>query len=96
MNEIVRMASVKPILYGVIKIVRRDGYEGVVDLRPVIASGEIVEFLRAERDRFADVAIDEFGHRLLWIADDGEEVDPGTESLRSRSERQGEPLRIAG
>ena len=46
MNEIIRMKSVEPVLHGVVKIVWLDGYEAIVDLRPVIASGGIFESLR--------------------------------------------------
>jgi len=46
MNEITRMKSVEPVLYGVLKIAWLDGYQGVVDLRSLLADGEIFEFLR--------------------------------------------------
>ena len=55
MSEIIRMASVEPVLFGVVEIAWRDGFEAIVDLRPVIAEGEIVQFLRRSPERFRDV-----------------------------------------
>ena len=45
MSEIVRMRSIEPVLFGVVKIVWLDGFEAIVDLRPVIAEGELFAFL---------------------------------------------------
>jgi hypothetical protein len=95
MNEIVRMRSVDPIVFGVVKITWLDGLEAVVDLRPVIAEGEIFEFLRMAPDRFRDVKLEEFGHSIFWLDDDGDEIDFGSDSLRRRAVRQAEILRLA-
>jgi hypothetical protein len=95
MSEIVRMRSVEPVLYGVVKIVWQDGYAGVVDLRPVIAVGDMFAFLRDAPERFQTVALDEFGHSIRWIDDAGDEVDFGSDALRRRAERQAEILRLA-
>jgi Protein of unknown function (DUF2442) len=95
MSEIIRMKSVEPILYGVLKIVWLDGYEAIVDLRPVIADGAIFEFLRSTPARFADVKLEDYGHSIFWIDDRGDEVDFGADSLRIRAERQAAILRLA-
>ena len=95
MSEIFRMASVEPVVYGVVKIAWLDGYEAIVDLRPVIAEGEIFEFLRRTPDRFRDKRLGEFGHKIEWIDDDGDEVDFGSDSLRRRAIRQAALLRLA-
>jgi hypothetical protein len=95
MSEIIRMASVEPVVYGVVKIAWLDGFEAIVDLRPVIAEGEIFEFLRRSPERFGDVRLGEFGHTIEWIDDDGDEVDFGSDSLRRRAIRQAEILRLA-
>ena len=95
MSEIIRMASVEPVVYGVVKIAWLDGFEAVVDLRPVIADGDIFEFLRRSPERFRDVRLGEFGHTIEWIDDDGDEVDFGSDSLRRRAVRQAEILRLA-
>ncbi len=95
MSEIVRMKSVEPILYGVLKIAWLDGYEGLVDLRPVLAEGQMFEFLRNSRERFNEVKLEEYGHTVYWVDDEGDEIDLGSDSLRRRAERQAEILRLA-
>ena len=95
MSEITRMRSVEPVLFGVVKIVWLDGFEAIVDLRPVIAVGDIFAFLRGAPERFGAVALDEHGHSIRWIDDQGDEVDFGSDSLRRRAERQAEILRLA-
>jgi len=95
MNEIIRMKAVEPVLYGVLKITWLDGFEAIVDLRPVIAGGEVFEFLRESPARFNDVKLEEYGHSIFWLDDDGDEVDFGSDSLRRRAIRQAEILRLA-
>jgi hypothetical protein len=95
MNEIVRMKSVEAVLYGVVKIAWMDGYEAIVDLRPVISEGEMFEFLRRSPDRFDRVKLSEFGHSIVWLDDEGDEIDFGSDSLRRRAERQAAILRLA-
>ncbi|HUZ91660.1 MAG TPA: DUF2442 domain-containing protein [Methylocella sp.] len=95
MSEIIRMTSVEPILYGVVKITWLDGYEAVVDLRPVIAEGDVFAFLRGSPERFSAVKLAEFGHAICWLDNDGDEIDFGSDSLRRRAERQAEILHLA-
>jgi len=95
MSDIVRMKSVEAILYGVVKIVWLDGFEAIVDLRPVISEGEMFEFLRRSPDRFGDVKLSDFGHSIYWLDDEGDEIDFGSDSLRRRAERQAAILRLA-
>lgn len=95
MSEITRMRTVEPVLFGVVKIVWLDGFQAIVDLRPVIGVGRIFAFLRDAPERFGAVALDEFGHAIHWIDDEGDEVDFGSDALRRRAERQAEILRLA-
>jgi hypothetical protein len=95
MSEIIRMTSVGPVLNGVVKIIWLDGYEAVVDLRPVIAEGDAFALLRGSPERFNSLKLAEFGHAITWLDNDGEEVDFGSGSLRRRAERQAEILRLA-
>ena len=95
MSEIIRMQSVEPVLFGVVKIVWLDGFEAIVDLRPVIAASDLFAFLRDARERFGAVTLDEFGHSIRWTDDEGDEVDFGSDALRRRAERQAEILRLA-
>jgi hypothetical protein len=66
----------------------------VVDLRPIIAQGRIMTWLQQPRN-FAKVQIDEFGHHVFWIDDDGREIDFGADALRSDAERQAELHKMA-
>jgi hypothetical protein len=68
MSEIIRMKSVEPVLHGVVKVVWLDGYEAIVDLRPVIAEGDIFAFLRGSPERFDEVKLAEFGHATTMMA----------------------------
>jgi hypothetical protein len=95
MSEIIRMQSVEPVLFGVVKIVWLDGFEAIVDLRPLIAASDLFAFLRDARERFGAVTLDEFGHSIRWIDDEGDEVDFGSDALRRRAERPAEILRLA-
>ncbi len=95
MSEILRMKSVEPVLYGVLKIVWFDGYDAIVDLRPVISDGEIFAFLRSSPERFNTVKLEDYGHSIYWLDDEGDEIDFGSDSLRRRAERQAEILRLA-
>jgi len=89
------MKSVEPVLHGVVKIIWLDGYEAIVDLRPVIAEGDIFAFLRGSPQRFNAVTLAEYGHAIYWLDDDGDEVDFGSDQLRRRAERQAAILRLA-
>lgn len=96
MTEIIRMSAVEPVLYGVVKIRWMDGYEAVVDLRPVLAEGDIFEFLRRSPERFMSVKLEDYGHSIYWLDDEGDEIDFGADSLRLRAESQAELHRRAG
>jgi hypothetical protein len=95
MTDIIAMHSAEPVIYGVVKIVWKDGFAGVVDLRPLLAKGEMFEFLRATPNRFNDLKLEEHGHKIYWLDDAGEEIDFGSDSLRQRAERQAGLLHLA-
>lgn len=95
MTEIVAMQSVEPVIFGVVKIVWTDGFAGVVDLRPLLSKGEMFEFLRATPARFDDVKLEDHGHKIFWLDDQGDEIDFGSDSLRQRAERQAGLLHLA-
>ena len=46
MTDIIAMHSAEPVLFGVVKIIWKDGFAGIVDLRPMLAKGEMFNFLR--------------------------------------------------
>ena len=48
MTEITPIKLVEPVLYGVVKIEWSDGFAGIVDLRPVLAQGDIFAERRSD------------------------------------------------
>jgi hypothetical protein len=95
MTEMIAIESAEPVIYGVVKIVWKDGFAGIVDLRPLLARGEMFEFLRTLPIRFNDLKLEEYGHKIYWLDDQGDEIDFGSDSLRQRAERQAGLLHLA-
>jgi hypothetical protein len=89
------MHSAEPVIFGVVKIVWKDGFAGIVDLRPLLAKGEMFEFLRTDPARFDDLKLEEHGYKIFWIDGQGDEIDFGSDSLRQRAERQASLLHLA-
>lgn len=89
MTLLPRMTSVEPIIHGVLKIVWNDGYEGVVDLRPLIAKGRIFDYVRVP-ENFVKVELEECGHSIYWLDETGYMIDLGADSLRRDAEAQAE------
>ena len=94
-KKLPRIETVKPVMFGVLKLVFDDGYEGVVDLRPLLANGEIFAFLRADPARFMKVRREKFGHSVFWTDDEGDVVDLGADSLRRDAEKQAALIALA-
>jgi hypothetical protein len=94
-KKLPRLVTAEPVIHGVLKITWNDGYEGVVDLRPVIARGKIFTYLQ-EPGNFEKLTIGEYGHGIVWVNDQGEEIDFGSDSLRQRAEKQAELHLAAG
>ncbi|GLK74981.1 hypothetical protein GCM10008171_02350 [Methylopila jiangsuensis] len=84
-----RIVSAEPVIHGVLKIVWNDGYEGVVDLRPVISRGRIFTYLQ-DRENFRKLSVEDFGHSVGWTDADGAEIDFGSDTLRMKAESQAE------
>ena len=91
MSEMLRIVSAEAVLHGVLKITWNDGYEGIVDLRGTISSGEIFEHIRNPTN-FLDVKVESFGHSIYWGKEDDEEVDFGCDRLREIAEEQAATL----
>ncbi len=90
MSDTPRITSAEAVLYGVLKLVWNDGYEGIVDLRGTIADGEIFEPIR-NPENFKKVRVEEYGHHIYW-GDEDDGVDFGAERLREIAEEQAELL----
>jgi Protein of unknown function (DUF2442) len=95
MNDILRITLAEPVVQGVLKLVWNDGYEGVVDLRGIIASGDIFRHIR-NPDNFKMVRVAPYGHSIYWGREEDEEVDFGSDRLRELAEEQAALLAHAG
>jgi len=89
------MTSVSCVIHGVLKIVWNDGYEGVVDLRPMLAGGKIFTWLR-NPSNFEKVNLGEYGHSVHWLDDQEYTIDLSADSLRRDVERQAKQHLLAG
>jgi Protein of unknown function (DUF2442) len=87
MRKLPRIVLAEPVIHGVLKIVWNDGYEGIVDLRPTIARGRIFTHLQNAKN-FSKVRVSEFGHSVEWTDEDGEQIDFGADTLRTKAENQ--------
>jgi hypothetical protein len=90
-----RIVAVSRVIQGVLKIAWTDGYEGVVDLRPVLTRGKVFTWLQTPSN-FDDVKVGEYGHFIYWINDKGYQIDLSADSLRERAEKQAELHQAAG
>jgi len=95
MTDTIAMRSAEPVIFGVVKIVWKDGFAGIVDLRPLLAKGEMFEFLRVNPARFDGLRLEDQGHKIFWLDDQGDVIDFGSDSLRQRAERQAGLLHLA-
>jgi hypothetical protein len=93
MKKLPRIVSAEPVIHGVLKLVLTDGYEGVVDLRPIIAQGRIFSWLQKPKN-FQKIQLEEFGHHVFWTNDKGQVIDLGADSLRRDAEKQAELHRL--
>jgi hypothetical protein len=92
-EEATCIVDAKPVIHGVSKVAFDDRYEGVVDLRPLIAKGKVFAWLRAP-EHFAAVRVDEFGRSTSWIDSEGYAIDLSADSIRRDCERQTEIHRL--
>ncbi len=81
MKKLPRIVDARPVIHGVLKVSFDDGYVGVVDIRPLIAKGKVYSWLSAP-SRFAAVKVDEFGHSVSWLDDQGYSIDFSADSIR--------------
>ena len=95
MTDITPIQIAEPVIFGVLKIVWKDGFAGIVDLRPLLCKGEMFEFIRVDPARFDDIKLEDHGHKIFWLDDDGDQIDFGSDSLRQRAERQAGLLHLA-
>ena len=84
---ILRITAAEAVLPGVLKLAWNDRYEGIVDLRSIIAEGEIFGYIR-DPENFRKVRVDRYGHSIYWGEEGNEEVDFGCDRLREIAQEQ--------
>jgi uncharacterized protein DUF2442 len=89
MKKLPRIVTAEPVIHGVLKLIFTDGYEGIVDLRPLIAQGRVFKWLQKPKN-FLKVQLEEYGHYVFWTDDKGCEIDLGADGLRRDAEKQAE------
>jgi hypothetical protein len=87
MSDILHITAVEPVVHGVLKLAWDDGYEGIVDLRGIIAEGELFEHIR-DPENFKRVRLESYGHSIYWGEEGDEIVDFGCDRLRELAEEQ--------
>jgi len=87
MTDTLRITAAEAVVQGVLKLAWNDGYEGVVDLRGIIADGEVFEPIR-NPENFKRVHVASYGHSIYWGEEGDEEVDFGCDRLREMAEEQ--------
>ena len=95
MSETLHITAAEPVVQGVLKVVWDDGYEGIVDLRGIIASGALFEPIR-DPVRFRQVRVASYGHSIYWGEEGNEIVDFGCDRLRELAEQQAALLARVG
>ena len=89
MKRLPQIAAAEPVIYGVLKLVFTDGYEGVIDLGPIIAKGGVFRWLQRPKN-FSKIQLDDYRHHVSWVDDKGREIDLGADGLRRDAEKQAE------
>ncbi|QHO72887.1 hypothetical protein ACH79_09840 [Bradyrhizobium sp. CCBAU 051011] len=84
------ITSVEPVMFGVLRVVFDDGYEGVLDLRSVMGRG-IWQNIRTKED-FFEVELEQFGGHVSWPKGRGATELPA-DGVRVTCERQETLLR---
>ena len=87
MSDVLRVTAAEAVLPGVLKVTWNDGYQGIVDLRGLIAEGEVFTHIR-DPENFKNVQVDSYGHSIYWGEEGDEEVDFGCDRLREMAKEQ--------
>jgi len=87
MTGVLHIVSAVPVAHGILQIVWDDHFEGLVDLRPIIARGKIFSCLQ-DADYFNTVRVERHGHSIFWGEEGSEIVDFGCDRLRQMVENR--------
>jgi hypothetical protein len=87
MKKLPHIIAAHPVMQGVLKVTFDDGFEGIVDIRPLIAKGKVFAWLNSP-DHFNAVQIEEYGQGVSWQDDTGYTIELSADPLRNDAERQ--------
>jgi hypothetical protein len=93
--DVLHIVSVQVAAHGILEIIWDDQYEGLVDLRPIIARGKVFTLLQ-DPEYFKAVRVQHYGHSTYWGEEENEEVDFGCGRLREMAEEQAKLNSTAG
>jgi Protein of unknown function (DUF2442) len=85
MNDWPKLVSAVPVGGYRLRLTYSDGFEGEVDFADTVAEGGIFAFMQDPK-RFATVQVAHNGMALLWIDDEGEDIDFCADAQRMHAE----------
>jgi hypothetical protein len=85
MSEWPRLVSAEPIGGYKLRLHYSDGFVGEVDFSETVDRGGIFAFLR-NQERFKSMQIAHLGQALVWVDDEGDDVDFCADALRMQAE----------
>jgi hypothetical protein len=85
MTDWPRLTSAEPIGGYRLRLRYSDGFVGEVDFAETIARGGIFAFM-GEAEKFKNVQVAHAGSALLWVDDQGDDIDFCADALRMQAE----------
>jgi hypothetical protein len=85
MNDWPRLVSAEPIGGYRLRLRYSDGFVGEVDFSATVARSGIFAFM-GDPDRFEKVQVAHAGSALLWVDDQGDDIDFCADALRMQAE----------
>ena len=82
-----RLKSVDIVMHGILKFSCLDGFEGVVDVNPLIKHNKWFRFLNS-KEAFWTLKKEDYGHHIYWLNEDNIEVEIPAEELKKMCEEQ--------
>jgi hypothetical protein len=92
MADILRITAADLVVHGVLKLAWNDGDKGIVDLRNLIADGDIFEHTRS-LENFKKVRVASHGQSIYWGEEGQEKVNFESDRLRKIANEQREGIR---
>jgi hypothetical protein len=85
MTDWPRLVSAEPLGDYRLRLTYSDGFVGEVDFADTVAEGGIFAFMQ-EKERFKTVQVAHGGSALLWVDDEGDDIDFCADAQRMNAE----------